>query len=92
MALAACGSARSGARVDAAAGRPVFADACSACHSLSGTHDPQLQGGDLLHFHASRHQMTQLTREMPVPHPLTRSQLRAVVSFVIDAERGRAPG
>ncbi len=89
MASAACGSARSGARSDAGTGRAVFADACSACHSLSGRDDPQLQGGDLLHFHSSRAQMTQLAGEMPVPRPLTPSALRAVVSYVIDAERAR---
>jgi mono/diheme cytochrome c family protein len=70
-------------------GRTVFDQECSACHSLSGTENPRLQGGDLRAFHSSRAQLTQLAAEMPVRHPLDRSQLRAVVSFVMGAESGR---
>jgi mono/diheme cytochrome c family protein len=80
---AGCGA--SGAR--SVSGRTVFDQECSACHSLRGTENPRLQGGDLLAFHSSRAQLTQLAAEMPVRHPLDRSQLRAVVSFVVAAER-----
>ena len=72
-------------------GQVVFARACSACHSLSGTNDPRRQGGDLLDFHASRTQMTQLASEMPVRHPLSRPDLAAVVRYVIGVERRGSP-
>lgn len=84
--------ARQPGRVTAAAaanrsGAVLFRTACGACHSLNGTDDPRLQGGDLLAFHAPRGQLTQLTREMPVRPALSRSQLTAVVSFVLATER-----
>jgi mono/diheme cytochrome c family protein len=81
---AGCGA--SGVR--SVSGRTVFDQECSACHSLRGTENPRRQGGDLLAFHSSRAQLTQLTAEMPARHPLDRSQLRAVVSFVMGAESG----
>jgi mono/diheme cytochrome c family protein len=70
-------------------GRAVFDQECSACHSLRGTENPRLQGGDLLAFHATRVQLTQLAAEMPVRHALSRAQLRAVVGFVMAAENSR---
>jgi mono/diheme cytochrome c family protein len=78
-----------------AAGRPhetasagaLFGEACGACHTLSGADDPRRQGGDLLHFHSSRTQLLQLTREMPVRRALTEAQLRAVVGYVMAVER-----
>lgn len=81
---AGCGASGAGS----VSGRAVFGQECSACHSLRGTENPRLQGGDLLAFHSSRMQLTELAAEMPVRHPLDRSQLRAVVSFVMGAERG----
>ena len=76
----------------AASGQVVFAEHCSVCHSLTGRDDPRLQGGDLLGFHASRTQVVQFVREMPVVHgPLTSSELQAVVDYVMAAER-RSPG
>lgn len=92
--LAGCGSGQRGSPARAGgvpsdSGRVVFTQACGACHSLSGHNDPRQQGGDLLNFSATRTQMMQLAGEMPVPRPLSRSQLRAVVSFVMDAEQAR---
>ena len=85
--LAGCGS---GGAAPPPSGAAVFTQACSACHSLSGHNDPRRQGGDLLAFHSSRAQMLQLASEMPVRHPLGRSELDAVVRYVIAAE-DRAP-
>lgn len=74
-----------------ASGKAVFAEHCSVCHSLDGRDHPRLQGGDLLGFHASRAQVTQFVREMPIVHgPLTAAELQAVVDYVIAAERGAA--
>jgi mono/diheme cytochrome c family protein len=73
-------------------GKAVFAEHCSVCHSLTGRDDPRLQGGDLLGFHASRAQVVQFVRQMPVIHqPLTADELQAVVDYVMAAER-RAAG
>jgi mono/diheme cytochrome c family protein len=82
---AGCGAAGS----PPVSGRAVFTQDCSACHSLRGTEDPRRQGGDLLSFHSSRAQLTQLAAEMPVRHALDRSQLQAVVGFVMAAETSR---
>jgi mono/diheme cytochrome c family protein len=82
-ALAGCGS---GGAAPPPSGAAVFSQACSACHSLSGHDDPRRQGGDLLGFRASRTQMRQLAGEMPVRHALHRSELDAVVRYVIAAE------
>jgi mono/diheme cytochrome c family protein len=85
-ALVGCGG---GTRPAASSGRAVFTQSCSGCHSLSGKNDPRRQGGDLLNFHAPRPEMTQLVGEMPVRHPLSQAQLRAVVRFVMATENGR---
>jgi len=80
--LAACGGGHGGS-----SGRVLFGQACGDCHSLSGVENPRRQGGDLLHFHSSRAQLLQLAAEMPITRPLTDTQLRAVVDYVIDLER-----
>jgi mono/diheme cytochrome c family protein len=98
-ALAGCGGGHSGGAGGAGAGgaasgvsgRQVFAHACSSCHSLSGADNPRLQGGDLLRFHASRAQLTQLAAEMPVRHPLDGAQLAAVVRYVTGVEQRGSP-
>jgi mono/diheme cytochrome c family protein len=82
--LTGCGGA---ARPRTDSGRAVFAQACSACHSLSGREDPRRQGGDLLAFHSDRAALVELAREMPVRRPLSASQLRAVVDYVMTVER-----
>jgi mono/diheme cytochrome c family protein len=87
--LTGCGAAR--APAPRPSGRVLFGQACAACHSLSGVEDPRRQGGDLLHFHATRTQLHELTAEMPVRRTLTEAQLRAVVGYVLAVERrGRA--
>jgi mono/diheme cytochrome c family protein len=73
----------------ASSGRALFAQACGACHTLTGHNDSRHQGGDLLGFHASRTQFVQLASEMPVRRPLSRGQLQAVVRFVRAVEAGR---
>jgi mono/diheme cytochrome c family protein len=73
----------------ASSGRALFAQACGACHTLTGHDDSRHQGGDLLGFHASRTQFVQLASEMPVRRPLSRGQLQAVVRFVRAVEAGR---
>lgn len=84
VAVAGCGGTRA---PGPPSGRAVFAQACSGCHSLSGTNSPRRQGGDLLHLHLSRADMGQFVREMPVTHPLTRAGLRAVVDYVVMVEQ-----
>jgi len=69
-------------------GATLFSQACSACHTLSGSHRAS-QGGDLLDLRASRVAMVQFTREMPVRHRLGAAQLRTVVNYVLVVE-GRA--
>jgi mono/diheme cytochrome c family protein len=68
-------------------GKKVFASACGACHTLTGVESASHQGGDLLHVRANRTQLLQLTREMPVRHPLTPAELSAVTSYVLSAQR-----
>ena len=72
-------------------GAVVFAQDCQVCHSLVGNDDEHKQGGDLLGYRMSRQSLTQFSREMPVRRPQTPADLRAVVDFVLRAERG-APG
>jgi mono/diheme cytochrome c family protein len=82
--LAACGATRPH---PTPSGRVLFGMACSACHTLSGGDDPRRQGGDLLRFHASRTQLLELAREMPVRRALTEAELRAVVGYLMAVER-----
>lgn len=86
--VAGCGSGRSS---PTASGRAVFAQQCSVCHSLAGNEHARKDGGDLLGFHATRSEVVQFVREMPVRRPLTKAQLQAVVDYVMAAER-RAAG
>ena len=65
----------------------VFAQSCQVCHSLVGNEDEQKQGGDLLGYRMSRQSLTQFSREMPVRRALTSADLRAVVDYVLSAER-----
>lgn len=88
-ALCACGGAGSHGS-GAASGRPLFARACGACHTLTGRNDPRHQGGDLLGFHASPAQFTQLASEMPVRHPLSHAELQTVVRYVMSMEAGHS--
>jgi mono/diheme cytochrome c family protein len=83
--LAGCGNTRDAAQTPS--GRVLFSEACGSCHSLSGVEDPRRQGGDLLRFQSSRAQLMELAGEMPVTRPLTETQLRAVVSYVMAVER-----
>jgi mono/diheme cytochrome c family protein len=71
-------------------GEVVFAQACQVCHSLVGNEDEHKQGGDLLGYRMSRQSLTQFSGEMPVRRPLTPVELRAVVDYVLRAERGAA--
>jgi mono/diheme cytochrome c family protein len=89
-AVSACGGQTHGAAA-ASSRRTLFTEACGACHTLTGHSDPRHQGGDLLDFHATGTQFLQLASEMPVRHPLSRTQLNAVVRFVMGLEAG-APG
>ena len=86
-AIAAAAAGCGAPAVGSVSGRVVFSQECSACHSLGGSENPRRQGGDLLAFHSARTQLMQLAAEMPVRHQLDRSQLRAVVSFLMGAER-----
>lgn len=82
------GGGGGGATPAAISGRQVFIQACAACHSLTGHNTARQQGGDLLHFHATRRQTLQLTAEMPVlHHRLTQAQLAAVVDYIMAVER-----
>jgi mono/diheme cytochrome c family protein len=82
-------AARTTAAPAGASGKALFAEHCSMCHSLNGRENPHKQGGDLLGFRASRAQVVQFVREMPVVHGrMTDAELQAVVDYVIAAERG----
>lgn len=78
---AGCGSA------GPTSGAKLFASSCSGCHTLTGVNSPRRQGGDLLHVHLSRADLVQFTREMPVRHALTATEVGAVASYVLAAER-----
>jgi hypothetical protein len=69
----------------------VFIERCQVCHSLVGNESEHKQGGDLLGYVMSRKALTQFSREMPLRRPLTVAELRAVVEYVLRAER-RAAG
>jgi mono/diheme cytochrome c family protein len=71
-----------GASSHPSSGAGVFATDCTACHSLDGRDHPHLMGGDLLHFRATRLQLSQLVAEMPVRRPLRGAELTAVVGYV----------
>jgi len=88
VALLGCGSA-SGPRP--ASGRTLFAEDCSACHSLIGDESLRRQGGDLLGYRFSRQDLLEFAREMPVRRPLNAAQLAAIVGYVSNRE-GSAGG
>jgi mono/diheme cytochrome c family protein len=79
---AGCGAAGS----PTPSGKSVFASSCAGCHTLTGVNSPRRQGGDLLHVHLSRADLVQFTREMPVRHPLTATEVDAVTVYVLAAE------
>jgi mono/diheme cytochrome c family protein len=76
---AGCGSGSGSPPTD---GRALFAENCAMCHSLTGRESPRQQGGDLLGFRMTEKQMLEFVREMPVRHPLSTAQQRAVADYV----------
>jgi hypothetical protein len=69
----------------------LFAEDCSACHSLIGNESLHRQGGDLLGYRFSRRDLLEFAREMPVRHPLSPARLAAIVGYV-SGEEGSAGG
>jgi hypothetical protein len=69
----------------------LFAEDCSACHSLIGNESLHRQGGDLLGYRFSRRDLLEFVREMPVRHPLGPAQLATIVDYVSNRE-GSAGG
>jgi hypothetical protein len=65
----------------------LFAEDCSACHSLIGNESLRRQGGDLLGYRFSRRDLLEFTREMPVRRPLDPVQLAVIVDYVSGEER-----
>jgi mono/diheme cytochrome c family protein len=88
VALIGCGNA---SRARPASGKALFAEDCSACHSLIGNESLRRQGGDLLGYRFSRQDLLEFAREMPVRHPLSPAQLEAMVDYVSSKE-GSAGG
>ena len=77
---AGCGSG--GTSEQRPAGASLFAEDCGMCHSLTGRESPRQQGGDLLAVHATRGEMLEFVREMPVPHRLNAAQQALVADYV----------
>jgi mono/diheme cytochrome c family protein len=87
---AGCGSGAASPKVD---GKALFAENCATCHSLTGRQSPRQQGGDLLSLRMSEEEMLEFVREMPVRHPLSSTQQRAVADYVRALEaRAYFPG
>jgi mono/diheme cytochrome c family protein len=63
-------------------GASLFAEDCGMCHSLTGRQSSRRQGGDLLALHATRADMLEFVREMPVPHRLNPAQQALVADYV----------
>lgn len=84
---AGCGSSASAPAGSPAAGREAFARECAFCHSLSGHSSARQQGGDLLGARLRRPVLYQFTAEMPVRHHLSRSELAAVVDYILAVQR-----
>jgi mono/diheme cytochrome c family protein len=82
--LAGCGASGTARRP---AGQALFAQACGACHSLSGRESPQRQGGDLLGTRLSPRIMLEFAREMPVRRSLSAAELRTVADYIVSVER-----
>ncbi|HWD65747.1 MAG TPA: cytochrome c [Solirubrobacteraceae bacterium] len=70
-------------------GAAVFGQECQVCHSLIGNESLNKDGGDLLGYRMTARQMNTFAREMPVRHRLSSPELRAVVRFVLHAERSK---
>lgn len=87
--LAGCGGS---APTTPVSGATVFRQECSYCHSLLGNESHHREGGDLLGYKLNRQQLLELTREMPVRHPLTRADLGAVVDYVQAVQRRASTG
>lgn len=83
VALTGCGSA---SRLSPASGKALFAEDCSACHSLIGKESLRRQGGDLLGYRFNRQDLREFAREMPVRRPLRPAQLEAIVDYVFGKE------
>ena len=64
----------------------MFSRECGACHSLVGRQSPRQQGGDLRGLRVSRAILLQFAAEMPVPHPLTRADRNAVVTYILSVQ------
>jgi mono/diheme cytochrome c family protein len=83
MALTGCGSA---SHLSPASGKALFAEDCSACHSLIGNESLRRQGGDLLGYRFNRQDLLEFAHEMPVRRPLRPAQLEAIVDYVSGKE------
>lgn len=83
VALTGCDSA---SRTRPASGKALFAEDCSACHSLIGKESLHRQGGDLLGYRFNRQDLLEFAREMPVRRPPHPAQLQAIVDYVFDKE------
>jgi mono/diheme cytochrome c family protein len=81
--LAGCGSA---SRLRPASGKALFAEDCSACHSLIGNESLRRQGGDLLGYRFNRQDLLEFARAMPVRRALRPEQLEAIVDYVFGKE------
>lgn len=84
MALSSCGGT---SHPSPASGKILFAEDCSACHSLIGNESLRRQGGDLLGYRFSRRDLLEFAREMPVRRPLSPAQLATIVDYVFGRER-----
>ena len=76
-------------------GKAVFSRECGVCHSLSGHRAPHQEGDDLRRLRESREDLLEFAVEMPVPRPLTRADLNAVVTYILSVQRqnrARGPG
>jgi mono/diheme cytochrome c family protein len=80
FATSACGGSH---RAAPGGGRALFAQACGACHTVSGVSSPSHQGGDLLAVHLGRPVMIQFAREMPMRRRLPAVELDSVVDYIL---------
>jgi mono/diheme cytochrome c family protein len=83
-ALAACGSPTAIQR-----GHGIFEKECSSCHTLTG-HETSVDGGDLAIERMSVADIASFARVMPLKHPLSRADARAVALYV-NARRRAIP-
>jgi hypothetical protein len=95
VALVGCGSASGPSPASparSASGKALFAEDCSACHSLIGNESLHRQGGDLLGYRFSRRDLLEFAREMPVRRPLSPVQLTVIVDYMSAKERAAKEG